>query len=358
MAPLACGGVPAERMNREQFYGRLAGLDAERLKKALWTLYWRGSASVRERIEAEIAPEPPTRDRSRSSRETVDPALVLAEVREFAALARAGAYMAGDRRVSPRERTRWRFTFRRLVNESLAALCDENLTDGAAALEQLIDLACHTRSYDYFRSDDPIEAAGVVVSDTAATLWKSVYERHGFTAFADRAAPQLIRWESRYGWTRSGFGRISEKETSLASVLAGMLPATDMWAGFTDRYLAALDQISGAAVGAHRSRAGRDRAQRAADLADWHQRLLDRLTDTDAEDRLDTLIRHPALAGPELTHLQARLTHQRGDVVTARTLAHECLQELPGHPGFLDFAIGIGADLPPAARQILDARLR
>src|SRR6185312_2695914 len=108
--------------DREQFYGQLAGLDAERLKKALWTLYWRGSAAVRERIEAEIAPEPRARDKSRSSRETVNPALVLAEVREFVALARAGAYLAGDRRVSPKERTRWRFTFRRLVTEAQTAL--------------------------------------------------------------------------------------------------------------------------------------------------------------------------------------------------------------------------------------------
>lgn len=345
-------------MNREQFYGQLADLDAERLKKALWTLYWRGSASVRERIETEIAPEP-TRGTSRSAEGTVAPALVLAEVREFVTLARAGAYLAGDRRVSPRERTRWRFTFRRLINESLAALRDEDLTAGAAALEQLIDLACLTRSYDYFRSDDPVEAAGVVVSDAAATLWTSVHERHGFTAFADRAAPQLIRWESRYGWTRSGFGRISEKETSLAGVLGGMLPATDMWVGFTDRYLSALDQVSGAAAGPDRTRAvDMDRAQRTADLADWHQQLLGRLTDTDAEDRLDTLIRHPALGGPELTHLQAQRAHQRGDLVTARALAHECLQKLPGHHGFLDFAVDIEADLPPTARKILDTRLR
>ncbi len=30
--------------------------------------------------------------------------------------------MAGDRRVSPRERTRWRLTFRRLADEAGAAL--------------------------------------------------------------------------------------------------------------------------------------------------------------------------------------------------------------------------------------------
>ncbi|GAA4204509.1 hypothetical protein GCM10023074_42270 [Microbispora amethystogenes] len=46
-----------QRMNREQFYATLAPLDEERLKKTLWTLYWRGSAQLRERIEAERTPD-------------------------------------------------------------------------------------------------------------------------------------------------------------------------------------------------------------------------------------------------------------------------------------------------------------
>jgi hypothetical protein len=44
--------MPAHRMNRDEFYAKLAGLDEERLQKALWTPYWRGSAQMRERIEA------------------------------------------------------------------------------------------------------------------------------------------------------------------------------------------------------------------------------------------------------------------------------------------------------------------
>lgn len=35
------------RMDREQFFGRLAALDEERLKKALWSLYWRGTGTGR-----------------------------------------------------------------------------------------------------------------------------------------------------------------------------------------------------------------------------------------------------------------------------------------------------------------------
>lgn len=63
----------------------------------------------------------------------------------------------------------------------------------------------------------------------------------GFDRFAARAAVQLVRWESRYGWTRSGWGSIAEEEVSLASVLARMLGAPDMWVTFADRYLDALD---------------------------------------------------------------------------------------------------------------------
>jgi hypothetical protein len=44
-----------KRMNREQFSGKLTSLDEERLKNVLWTLYWRGSADLRAKIEAELA---------------------------------------------------------------------------------------------------------------------------------------------------------------------------------------------------------------------------------------------------------------------------------------------------------------
>src|SRR6266511_1308696 len=199
------------------YIGQLAKLDEQRLKKALWNLYWRGSAAMRERIEAEIDPDQHGHSRH-PSKEPADPEQLLAEVRDFVALARSGAYMAGDRRVSPRERSRWRLTFKRLVGEAQDGLRAQDATAAATALEQLIDLACETRHYDYFHSEDPMEAAGFVASDAVALLWARLQAQHGFAGFARRAAPQLIRWESRHGWTRSGWGRVSQKETSLASV--------------------------------------------------------------------------------------------------------------------------------------------
>ena len=33
--------MAANRMNREEFHAKVSPLDAEQLRKALWTLYWR-----------------------------------------------------------------------------------------------------------------------------------------------------------------------------------------------------------------------------------------------------------------------------------------------------------------------------
>jgi hypothetical protein len=348
-------------MNRDQFFAKLAPLDEQRLRKALWTLYWRGSAATRERIEAELEPEP--RDRpKRAPVAPVDPQWVLGEVREFIELARSGAYMGGDRRVSPKERPRWRFTFQRLVADAREAVRhDDEDGTGATALELLIDLACALRDYDYFRSDDPVEAARFVVSDAVALLWRSVQDQHGFAAFAERAMPQLVRWESDYGWTRRGFGQIPEKETKLAVVLAQMLPVPDMWASIADCYLAALDR----AASDPRARPkpswqspDRSRERRAANLAQWHVMLLDKLIDSEAEDRLDRLAQHPALGGPELEFLRAQLAHRRGNLSDARSLVAAGLQDLPGHHEMLEFAAQIDAPLPPRAQQIREERSR
>lgn len=348
-------------MNREEFFAKLAPFDEDGLRKVLWNLYWRGSAPLRERIEGELDPAEHDR-RKRAATQLADPDRVLREVREFAELARAGAYIAGDRRVSPKERTRWRVTFRRLAADAQSALRAAEPGPAEEALALIIDLACEMRDRGYFRSEDPVEAARFVVSDAAAMLWESVLGRHGFQIVAERAAGQLIRWESRYGWTR-GWGQVHEKETSLAGVLARMLRVPDLWAIFADRYLDALDQVARAEAAKPRSRrpwefpdAGYVRRSRTGDLAEWHGLLLERLAGSEAEDRLDRLASHPALAGPELTFLQARLARQRGDLDGARKLVQDCLRELPGHQGFASFAAEIGADLPPPARDLAGQR--
>ncbi len=257
------------------------------------------------------------------------------------------AYIGGDRRVSPKERSQWRVTFKRLATEARQALAVEDPGPGVTALELIIDLACETRRYDYFRSDDPMEAARFVVSDAVEQLWDRLRQAYGFGRFAQQAAAQLVRWESQYGWTRSGWGSIAQNETSLASVLVRTLEAPDMWVTFADHYLDALDHADGA----------RDfqRDQRTGDLAEWHGLLLERLPDYDADDRLDRLTQHPALGGPELTFLQAQLARQRGDLDLARKLVHKCLARLPGHRAFQQVAVEIDAALPERAREIIES---
>jgi len=101
--------MPANRMNRDQFYTAMAPNDDARLRKILWTVYWRGNAQIRERIEDELrSPEQPT---VKPEKELPDPDTVLDEVTTFVTLAKDGAYMAGDRRVHHTERSKWRLTF-------------------------------------------------------------------------------------------------------------------------------------------------------------------------------------------------------------------------------------------------------
>jgi hypothetical protein len=80
--------------------------------------------------------------------------------------------------------------------------------------------------------------------------------------------------------------------------------------------------------------------------------LLERLVDGEADDRLDRIATHCALAGAELTFFQARLAHQRGDLDRTRRLVHDSLLSLPGHSEFLAFAAEVDAPLPARAQQV------
>lgn len=346
-----------ERMNREQFYAAMAGLDEDRLRKALWMLYWRSAGPVRQRIEAELAPEP-AKPRTRETGSEVDPDAVLDQAQQFVALARAGSYLAGDRRVSPKERTRWRFTFRRLVADARQALQADDIRPGVTAATAMIDLACEVHDYDYFRSEDPVEAAGVVVSDEVGVLWQRMRDVNGFPAFAAATARQFVRWEAPYGWTRGGYGRVSEKETTLTTVLTRMLPVPDAWTTFTTCYLTALDEA--ATTPARHLASWRSTeyglAHRARAMAGWHALLLDRFAGTDDEQLLDRIGTSAGLGGPELTFFQAQLAHRRGDNDTARRLVHDALAKLPGHDGFIRFAQDLGAPVPPRTRRIAEER--
>lgn len=347
----------AQRMNRLELFEKLGPLSAERLREIVWTIYWRGSVDVRERIEDTLAPPSPKPKPRRDV--AIDSRALLAEVEHFVALARSGAYIGGTREVHRTERSKWRVTFRRLVDDASRAVSAGDLDRGRRALEALLDLACECRDHQYFHSDDPVAAMRLVVSDKVKLLWLSSIEHEGFSAFVRRAMPQLVRWETRYGWTRSGCHAICEQEVQLADVISELMRSRgglDRWTAVADAYLDALSSaprpvnIVGEREYVLRRRTGY--------LSRFHELLLERMAGTEDENRLDRIAKHPVLAGPELSFFQARLAHRRGDVATARRLTSESLREVPGHGELLDFAKQIGAILPPRAQEIARERER
>lgn len=337
----------SRRMNREEFFAHVDSVSADGLRRALWTLYWRGTAAFRERIKEELqvargAPRPTKKP------PTVDPEFVADEVDEFCRLAYAGAYIGGSREVSPKERSRWRLTFRHLFQQLSRVIADGQLDAGAAPLEQLVDLACQMTDYDYFRSEDPIEAAKVVISDQVQLLWLASLKHEGFAKFAHRSAPQLIRWERPHGWTRTGYGETARREVTLASVLQEMLGSGDAWFEYADAYVRALDQLPCKPRDRKRSsisnrvEAPRERARR---LRGWHELLLDSLFERERGDGLKPIRRivaHRGLDGPDVRFIEARLAHLEGREEKARAALAVCLTEIPGDPGVADLAARLG----------------
>ncbi len=352
-----------KRFDRTAFHAKVRALDADSLRKILWNLYWRGPFALRERIEDALDPAEATR--KQQSRDDVDGEELSDDVLRFVTLARSGAYIGGTREVSRQERTKWRVTCKRFVDDATALLKGDDFEYGAAAIEALINLLCETQRYNYFRSEDPVAAARVVVSETVKALWLTRLQRQGFGAFTRSAATQLIRWESRFGWTR-GDGSVARRETSLASVLAGMLRGYDAWEAFCDGYIEALDDIApeprtdGPRRAAGRSRSGDSDEwqrryaleQRADNLAEWHALLLERLDLREAGQRLDRIASHPALSGPETDFMKARISRLRDDEDGARRLIVACLERRPGNRAFIAFAQEIGAALPRRAAEV------
>jgi hypothetical protein len=110
-----------------------------------------------------------------------------------------------------------------LIDDASRAVSAGDLDRGRRALEALIDLACECQRHEYFHSDDPVAAMRLVVSDKVKLSWLAALEHEGFPAFVRRATPQLIRWETRYGWTRGGFHAICEHEVPLVDVVAEIM---------------------------------------------------------------------------------------------------------------------------------------
>lgn len=271
-----------KRWDRNEFFGHLAGMDEAQLKKMLWTLYWRGTAAQRERIEGLVDPTL-AEAKKREAREAPEAGRVLAEVREFATLARAGAYMARDRRVSPRERTRWRMTFRNLANDAVSSLKGDDVDSAESAVSIMVDLACEMWGHDLFRSEDPIEAARFVVSDAVKAMWLRRRQQDP-AEFVRRAPEQLLRWESPSGWTRHGEGWTAEREQTLAEVAAELLPTPDMWHQFAVNYIDVYNQWTQGVTDEREPDGFRGLSKR---MGHWHNLLRERLAGSEDEHVLD-----------------------------------------------------------------------
>lgn len=312
--------MAADRLSKDEFYAKVGALDEERLRKALWNVYWRGSAQVRERIEDQIAPETA---RPKPSDGPPAPDLVLRDVREFCALAYKGAFIGAPAKgMNSKRRSQWRHEFRRhykAADEAMTAGSDA----GAEAVEAIIALAVHCGSYDTFASQEPLETAKFVVSDAVERLWRNTLERRGFTVFAERSAGQFIAWEAEFGWTVSGYGPIAQQERRLAEVLGLLIPGIDQWQTYARHYLDALDQappVEPRILAASFDISERDRSRRSEKLDLWHSMLLERLADGGAADLLDRIAEHPALGGPAHDFFRAGLA-QKTEATSPRPAA-------------------------------------
>jgi hypothetical protein len=164
---------------------------------------------------------------------------------------------------------------------------------------------------------------------------------------------------------------VAQHETTLAEVLAPLLSSPQTWRDFAVAYLSALDAVARDEETARGTSSRRRilfssglsdadyrRKDRARELAAWHDMLIKHLAGTGDARLLDRLVSHPALDGPQVSFLRARIARLDGDLATARKLVADCLEELPGSTEFHEFAAQIGADLPPRAREIAAERSR
>ena len=151
------------------------------------------------------------------------------------ALARAGAYLGGTRRVSPRRRGRWASSFHEHLT---AARGQASTTAGAAAYQALIELAIVASERSLFEGSPPVRRLRLSIPAQVATLWDARLRARGLTAVADELLGQLVRWERPRGWGAA------HAEEALAEVLAVRLPTMMSWEVAAAAYERALDRAA------------------------------------------------------------------------------------------------------------------
>lgn len=220
----------------------------------------------------------------------------------------------------------------------------------ARSLVHLLEFTHDLKDWEYFRTQDPVEAAKIVFSDRVEVLWRSRIDQAGFSAFLKEAPTQLLRWENPWGWTRYD-GSTAEKQRPLVDVLMRLLPGADALLAFARGYLAALDALSPREATAQERKLRssnvqyeweRACGQRANRLAHWHGLLLERLLESEEAALLERILAHPTLNGPETWHLLARLRLQQGKRTEAQALVQKALKRLPGSRSIQATALELG----------------
>ena len=325
-----------DRMDKTAFLKKLEGRSVDELRTLLWTAYWRGTAVTRERIEESLNPQEVIKQREVDA--WVDPKECLREVTSFCARARAGDYMRGARDLGRKEVSGWRLTFRRLFDDSARLLQQPDTANEFRPLVHLLDFTHDLKDWNYFRTQDPVEAAKIVFSDRVETLWRSRIDHAGFGVFLKEAPAQLLAWESPGGWTRYD-GSATEKQRPLTAVILRLLPGHDSVLAFVRNYLIALEAMGPRAATPQESKvrssnpryewenACRHRSER---LEHWHKALLERFVGSEDEPLIDRILTNRALDGPYTWHLLGRLRLQQGRRSEAKALVKRALDRLPG----------------------------
>lgn len=95
-----------------------------------------------------------------------DMGALLYDVESFLSDARKELYIAPNRIIPKRQRSKWRFQVKRFIKDLLAAAEDpEDLTDAARLLEELYGLLCTASAVWLFPSEDPFRSVGIPQPD-------------------------------------------------------------------------------------------------------------------------------------------------------------------------------------------------
>lgn len=364
MAPRAEGTTT--RLKKEELLAKLAPLEDGRLRQLLCEVYRGGPDTVRARIEAVISPEA-----TAARPDPEDAGAVLDGVRAFLDLVDADAFLFG-REVSPKRKTQWRHEYRKAFEDLARLLSSPAVERASALLEEAIELATRVDANTHFRSEDPNEAAKVVVSDQVAALWTSYSLREGVPGLLSRALPQLWAWERQYGWTR-GFGSVAGRERALGDVLAGLLTVRPAWERAASAWRELLDARHAESAPPAQVTRGkqarplkpwelerfeserrRQRERRAMNLCSWHTHLAEQLGGDDP--LVQAVLDHPAVDAPYTWLVKAKVAEKRGALTELRALIERGLDRLPGFDELVLIGLRAGIELPPKAEQLATER--